>query len=158
LVAAGESTLWHRLKTCAGICRQLGLRNAAGRRTAHFESLAAVGVFKPSRPATPKKYSVILVKLQFPDGADLRDRPTAGAAFFNRLTFLHILARNFIIYWYTGFRHPDHGAKPGDPGRHQPRRPRTAACGRDCGRVRRRRWYLELLWILIRTKRRTRSP
>ena len=78
---------------------------------------------KPSRD--PKNYSGILPKLQFPGGAGLRTRhrnaardgrPTECQAFFNRLTFLHILARNFIIYWYTWFRHPDHGAKPEDPG------------------------------------------
>ena len=75
--------------------------------------------------ATPKNFSGIRPKLQFPGGAGLRarhrnvardGRPTERQAFFNRLTFLHILARNFIIYWYTWFRHPDHGAKPRNPG------------------------------------------
>ena len=40
-------------------------------------------------------------------------RPPGRQAFFNRLTSLHILARNFIIYWYTWLRRPDHGAKLG---------------------------------------------
>jgi hypothetical protein len=82
------------------------------------------GLFKQTVPR-PKNSGGILPKLQFPGGAGLRarhlkaareGRPTERQAFFNRLTFLHILARNLIIYWYTWFRHPDHGAKPEDPG------------------------------------------
>ena len=78
--------------------------------------------FLADRPATQKNYSGILPKLQFLEGAGLRagrlkaarhGRPTERQIFFNRLTFLHILARNFIIYWYTWFRRPDHGAKWG---------------------------------------------
>ena len=81
-----------------------------------------MGPFKKKASRDPKNYSGILPKLQFPGGAGLRarhlkaareGRPTERQAFFNRLTFLHILARNFIIYWYTWFRCPDHGAKLG---------------------------------------------
>jgi len=91
-------------------------------RPARFGILAVMGPFQANLTATQKNYSGILPKLQFPGGAGLRARhlksareghPTERQAFFNRLTFLHILARNFIIYWYTWFRRPDHGAKLG---------------------------------------------
>ncbi len=91
-------------------------------RLAQFGILTVMGPFQANRTATQKNYSGILPKLQFSGGAGLwsrhlkaaRDgRPTERQAFFNRLTFLHILARNFIIYWYTWFRRPDHGAKLG---------------------------------------------
>jgi hypothetical protein len=97
----------------------------AGATGPHFGSLAVVGPLKANRPATPKTLAEPPKKLQFHEGAGLRARQRKAARddclperqdFFNQLTFLHILARNFIIYWYTWFRDPDHGVKPGDPG------------------------------------------
>ena len=81
--------------------------------------------FPANRTATQKNYSGILPKLQFPGGAGLRarhlkaardGRPTERQPFFTRLIALHILARNFLIYWYTWFRRPDNSAKSGRPG------------------------------------------
>ena len=77
------------------------------REVAYCGILAVVGAFQANHPATPKNYSAILAKLQFPEGVGLRgrhrsaareDRPSASAAFFNRLIFLHILTRNFIMH------------------------------------------------------------